>query len=223
MVQLIQPQILNKLSSVVSENNLIQSLLSNSQFNDSIQEFLAQNYINSFLDLNFSNSYIFEKDNPIIRKITQNGFDVDSFLKKFAYSGFYLIRKIESWNPQLVDSISDDDFMKILKRRDNFSNDDLSYLFKKRPQLLKEYANSNGHKFSWEQRIYINKLFAPQPEQSQQPEPEQTQISTQETKEEKEDEEETTTASHKIIVKVARILDYNKRYKLADKLTKKLF
>ena len=217
-----QPQILNKLSSVVSEKNLIKSLLRNSQYNDSIQEFLAQNYINSFLDLNSYDSYIFEKDNPIIRKITQNGFDVDSFLKKFAFSGLYLIRKIESWNPQLVDSISDDDFIKILKRRDGFSSDDISYLFTKRPQVLNEYANNYGNKFTYEQRLYLNKLLAPQPEQIE-PKPEQTQIPTQEITEEKEDEEETTTASFKIIVKVARILDYNKRYKLADKLTKKLF
>jgi hypothetical protein len=217
-----QPQIINKLTSIVSKKNLIQTLLRNAQFNESIQEFLAQNYINSFLDVNSHDSYIFEKDNPIIRKITQNGFDVDSFLKKFAFSGFYLIRKIESWNPQLIDSISDDDFIKILKRRDGFSSDDISYLFKKRPQVLNEYANNYGNKFTYEQRLYITKLLAPQPEQIE-PKPEQTQIPTQETTEEKEDEEETTTASHKIIVKVARILDYNKRYKLADKLTKKLF
>ena len=190
-----------------------------------IQEILAEKYINSFSDLNFGASYIFEKDNPIIRKITQNGFDVDSFLEKFGSTGLYQINKLATWNPQLVDSISDNDFIKILKRRDGFTKDDISYLFKKRPQLLREYANDYGNKFTYEQRLYITNLLAPQPEQTQQIEPklEQTQMPTQETTEEKEDEEETTTASHKIIVKVARILDYNKRYKLADKLTKKLF
>lgn len=217
-----QPQIFSALSSLLPEKSLISTLLNNSAHNEKIQEILAEKYINSFSDLNFGASYIFEKDNPIIRKITQNGFDVDSFLGKFGSTGLYQINKLATWNPQLVDSISDNDFIKILNRRDGYSRDDISYLLAKRPKLLREFATNNIRKFPFEQRLYIQKLLAPQPEQIE-PKPEQTPIPTQEitpeTTEEKEDEEEPTTASIKIMVKIAQKLDLKKKYRLADKLT----
>lgn len=212
-----EPQILTALSSKVSPKILIRSIMRSSKGNKILDQYLADNYVNSFSDLEPSGTYIFEQDNPIIRKVTQNGFDVDSFLTVFWYQAFNYIRKLASWNPQLVDSISDEDFIKILKRRDNFSNDDLSYLLEKRPVLLEEFVKNNINKFSYEQRRYINKLFATQPEQVE-PKPEQTQEITPETIEKK-DEEETTTASINLMVKVAKILDLKKKYRLADKLT----
>lgn len=213
-----EPQILTALSSKVSPKILIRSIMRSSKGNKILDQYLADNYVNSFLDLDATGTYIFEQDNPIIRKVTQNGFDVDSFLTVFWYQAFIYIRKLASWNPKLVDSISDDDFIKILKRRDNFSDDDISYLIEKRPVLFKEFVTNNINKFSWEQRRYLNQVLAPQPEQVE-PKPEETQEITPETIEEKKDEEETTTASINLMVKVARTLDLKKKYRLADKLT----
>lgn len=220
-----EPQILTELSSKISPKTLIRSTMRSSKGNKILDQYLADNYVNSFSDLDATGTYIFEQDNPIIRKITQNGFDVDSFLEIFWYRCLNSIRKLALWNPELVDSISDDDFIKLLEKQNSYYNEDLSYLIEKRPNLLIEFMKTHINRFSWEQRQYINKLLAPKPEQPQQIEPkvEQPQEITPETIEEKKDEEETTTASHKIIVKVARILDYSKRYKLADKLTRKLF
>ena len=217
-----EPQILTALSSKISPEVLVRSIMRSSKGNKILDQYLADNYVNSFLDCDPNGTYIFEQDNPIIRKITQNGFDVDSFLKVFWYQSFYYIRKLASWNPKLVDSLSDDDFIKILKRKDNFSNDDLSYLIAKRPVLLKEFENNTRDKFTFEQRKYLNQVLAPQPEQVE-PKLEQTQAPTEEiipeTIEEKEDEEEPITASVNLMVKIAQKLDLKKKYRLADKLT----
>jgi hypothetical protein len=220
-----EPQILTELSSKVSPEVLIRSIMRSSKGNKTLDQYLADNYVDSFSDCDATGTYIFEKDNPIIRKITQNGFDVDSFLEVFWYQSFIYIRKLASWNPELVDSISDDDFNKILKRRDNFSNDDLSYLVAKRPNLLLEFMKTNGNRFSWEQRQYIKQLLTEQQKQieltpKQTPEP-TTEITpeTPETPEEKKDEEEPITASVNLMVKIAQKLDFKKKYRLADKLT----
>ena len=213
-----QPQILSALSSKVSTKQIIQTLIRNSKNNKILQEYLADNYVNSFSDLDANGSYIFEQDNPIIRKITQNGFDVDSFLEIFWYRCLNLIRNLASWNPELVDSISDDGFIKLLEKQNSYSNEDLSYLVAKRPNLLLEFMKTHINRFSWEQRQYIKQLLTEQPKQIEQtPEP-ATEI-TPEITEEKKDEEETTTASINLMVKVARRLDLKKKYRLADKLT----
>ena len=213
-----QPQILSALSSKVSKEQMIHTLSRNSAKNPMLQEYLAENYVNSFSDLDSTGSYIFEKDNPIIRKITQNGFHVDSFLEKFWWTGISLIRKLALWNPELVDSISDNDFIKILQKQNSYSNEDLSYLVAKRPNLLLEFMKTNGNRFSWEKRQYINQLLTQQPKQIEQtPEP-ATEI-TPETPEEKKDEEEPITASVNLMVKIAQKLDLKKKYRLADKLT----
>ena len=213
-----QPQILSALSSKVSTKQIIQTLIRNSKNNKILQEYLADNYVNSFSDLDANGSYIFEQDNPIIRKITQNGFDVDSFLEIFWYRCLNLIRKLASWNPGLVDSISDDGFIKLLEKQQSYANEDLSYLVAKRPNLLLEFMKTHINRFSWEQRQYIKQLLTEQPKQIEQtPEP-ATEI-TPEITEEKKDEEETTTASINLMVKVARRLDLKKKYRLADKLT----
>ena len=220
-----QPQILSALSSKVSTKQMIDTLSHNSAKNPMLQEYLAENYINSFSDLDASVSYIFEKDNPIIRKVTQNGFDVDSFLEKFGWACVTLIRKLALWNPELVDSISDDDFMKMLKRQYSLYNEDLSYIVAKRTNLLLEFMKTSGNIFSWEKRQYINQLLTEQSKPIEQPITEEPKIEEPQpviTSDETNDEEP-KTASSKIIVKVARILDYNGRYKLADKLTRKLF
>ena len=186
-----------------------------------LQEYLSENYINSFSDLDASVSYIFEKDNPIIRKVTQNGFDVDSFLEKFGWACVTLIRKLALWNPELVDSISDDDFMKMLKRQYSLNNEDLSYIVAKRTNLLLEFMKTSGNIFSWETRQYINQLLTEQSKQIEQtPEP-TTEITpeTYETPEEKKDEEEPITASVNLMVKIAQKLDFTNNYKLADKFT----
>ena len=216
-----QPQILSALSSKVSTKQMIDTLSRNSAKNPMLQEYLAENYINSFSDLDASASYIFEKDNPIIRKVTQNGFDVDSFLEKFGWACVSLIRKLALWNPELVDSISDDDFMKMLKRQYSLNNEDLSYIVAKRTNLFLEFMKTSGNIFSWETRQYINQLLTEQQKQIEQtPEPvAEITPETPETPEEKKDEEEPITASVNLMVKIAQKLDFKKNYKLADKLT----
>lgn len=220
-----EPQILTALSSKISPKTLIRSTMRSSKGNKILDEYLADNYVNSFSDLDATGTYIFEQDNPIIRKITQNGFDVDSFLEIFWYRCLNLIRNLASWNPELVDSISDDGFIKLLEKQNSYSNEDLSYLVAKRPNLLLEFMKTHINRFSWEQRQYIKQLLTEQSKQIEQPiieepkiEEPQPVITSDET-----NDEEPKTASSKIIVKVARILDYNGRYKLADKLTRKLF
>ena len=213
-----EPQILTELSSKISPKTLIRSTMRSSKGNKILDEYLADNYVNSFSDLDATGTYIFEQDNPIIRKITQNGFDVDSFLEIFWYRCLGLIIKLALWNPGLVDSISDNDFIKILEKQNSYSNEDLSYLVAKRPNLLLEFMKTNGHRFSWEKRQYINQLLTQQPKQIEQtPEP-ATEI-TPETPEEKKDEEEPITASVNLMVKIAQKLDLKKKYRLADKLT----
>ena len=129
-----------------------------------------------------------------------------------------MIRNLASWNPELVDSISDDGFIKLLEKQQSYANEDLSYLVAKRPNLLLEFMKTHINRFSWEQRQYIKQLLTEQPKQIEQtPEP-ATEI-TPEITEEKKDEEETTTASINLMVKVARRLDLKKKYRLADKLT----
>jgi RPA family protein len=129
-----------------------------------------------------------------------------------------LIRKLASWNPKLVDSISDDDFIKLLEKQNSYSNEDLSYLVAKRPNLLLEFMKTHINRFSWEQRQYIKQLLTEQPKQIEST-PEPAPEITPEITEEKKDEEETTTASINLMVKVARRLDLKKKYRLADKLT----
>jgi hypothetical protein len=213
-----EPQILTALSSKISPKTLIRSTMRSSKGNKILDEYLADNYVNSFSDLDATGTYIFEQDNPIIRKITQNGFDVDSFLEIFWYKCLNLIRKLASWNPELVDSISDDDFIKLLEKQNSYSNEDLSYLVAKRPNLLLEFMKTHINRFSWEQRQYINKLLTEQPKQIEST-PEPAPEITPEITEEKKDDEETTTASINLMVKVARRLDLKKKYRLADKLT----
>ena len=189
-----------------------------------ISEYVSQS-INSFSDIPDESSYIFEKDNPIIRKITQNGFDVDKFVEKYKFRAFYNIIQLDSWNPELVDSISDDDFLKILRLENGFGDHHILWLEQNRPKVLVKLFNEtlSNLLFSYEQRQYIGKNVLPklqQPEQIEEPAIEEPVIEEPApTSEAEEMPEEPTTASIKLMVKIARILDLKKEYRLADKLT----
>ena len=189
-----------------------------------ISEYVSQS-INSFSDIPDESSYIFEKDNPIIRKITQNGFDVDKFVEKYKFRAFYNIIQLDSWNPELVDSISDDDFLKILELENSFGDHHIRWLEQNSPEALVKlfYGPRNNLLFSYEQRQYIGKNVLPklqQPEQIEEPVIEEPAIEDPApTSEAEEMPEEPTTASIKLMVKIARILDLKKEYRLADKLT----
>jgi hypothetical protein len=208
-----KPEILDALKSIFSQERLNKLVSNSSKYSEYLAEYLTES-INSFSDLNYSdNRFIFEKDNPIIRKITQNGFNVDDYLEKFSYLAFHQIRQLDKWNPGLVESISDSDFLKILKTQSGYHNEEFSYLIEKRPYVIEEMFKvpSLASKFTYEQRQYIHKNLLPrlqQPEQIEEPKVEPEKMP-----------EEPTTASIKIILKIANKLDNKKEYKLADKFT----
>ena len=218
-----RPEILDALKSIFSQeriNKLVGEKAENSEY---LTEYMTQ-FINSFSDLHSINhKFIFEKDNPVIRKLTQNGFDVDDFLKKFYYSPLLYIRDLARWNRGLVNSINDIDFLKILEHETGFSLQDFTYIYNARPNVVAEMMKvpSLANKFTFEQRQYIYKNLLPklqQPEQIEEPKTEQPKV--EEPKVEPEQmPEETTTAFVKSMVKIAQKLDYNYQYKLADKFT----
>jgi hypothetical protein len=214
-------EILNALPTILSEESIYKIISRNAKYSDSLKEYLADKYLTDFSSLDSTtDNYIFEKDNPIIRKITQNGFDVDKFVEKFKKRSFYYIYQLSSWNPKLVNSISDDDFLKIVKLQNSFGDYQIHWLEQNRPEVLVKlfYGANSNWLFSYEQKQYIGKNVLPklqQPEQIEEPVIEEPAP----TSEAEEMPEEPTTASIKLMVKIARILDLKKEYRLADKLT----
>ena len=156
-------------------------------------------------DFKFSNLFI--KENPILRKITQNGFDVDDFIR-VAYQPIYFIYSAYRWYPEIIDKISDEGFLKILisqRDRSNMAQDYFNFLYEKRPNVIWALFEENSRILSYEQIVFLSQK---KKEMSQQPQQPQEPI-----------EEEPTTAFVKSIVKVANKLDNKKEYKLADKFT----
>ncbi len=208
-----KPGILDALKTILSEDRIKKLVIQKSKYSDYLKQYLAS-YINSFSDIKGTIDFsIFEKDNPIIRKITRNGFDVDDFMKNFHMSRLYNVLQLEKWNPELVKSISDSDFIKIVGGEYGISVEAFAWLSKNRPYVLTEMIkNPNlANKFSFDQRQYIHKNLLPslqKPEQIEEPQAKQEQMP-----------EEPTTAFVKSIVKVANKLDSKNKYKLADKFT----
>jgi len=155
-------------------------------------------------DFRFSN--LFMKENPILRKITQNGFDVDNFLN-VTFQPLHLIYNAYKWYPEIIDKISDEGFLKILKspRDSTIAREYFSFLLEKRPNVIWTLFEEGSRIFTYEQRVFLTQK---KKEMSQQPQQPQEQI-----------EEEPTTAFVKSIVKVANKLDSKNKYKLADKFT----
>jgi hypothetical protein len=153
-------------------------------------------------DFKFSN--LFMKENPILRKITQNGFDVDDFIR-VAYQPIYFIYSAYRWYPEIIDKISDEGFLKILnsqRDRNGIAQDYFNFFYEKRPNVIWALYEEGSRILTYEQRAFLTQK---KKEMSQQP---QEPI-----------EEEPTTAFVKSIVKVANKLDSKNRYKLADKFT----
>jgi hypothetical protein len=144
------------------------------------------------------------KENPILRKITQNGFDVDDFIR-VAYQPIYFIYSAYRWYPEIIDKISDEGFLKILnsqRDRNGIAQDYFNFFYEKRPNVIWALYEEGSRILTYEQRAFLTQK---KKEMSQQP---QEPI-----------EEEPTTAFVKSIVKVANKLDSKNRYKLADKFT----
>ena len=167
--------------------------------------------INTFSDAyqaaDFKFSNLFMKENPILRKITQNGFDVDNFLL-YTSQPMYSIYNAYKWYPEIIDKISDEDFLKILnsvRDRFNMAQEYFNFLYEKRPNVIWTLFEEGSRILTYEQRVFLSQK---KKEMSQQPQQPQEPI-----------EEEPTTAFVKSIVKVANKLDNKKNYKLADKFT----
>jgi hypothetical protein len=212
-----KPEILDALKTILPEDRIKKLVIQKSKYSDYLKQYLAS-YINSFSDLNSTiDSGIFEKDNPIIRKITRNGFDVDDFMKNFHMSRLYKVLQLDKWNPELVKSISDSDFIKIVAGEYGYASEHFTWLCKNRPYVLAEMIKipNLANKFTYEQTLYIHQNLLPRLQQPKQIE------QVEEPKEEEPEKmpEEPTTASIKLMVKIAYKLDIKKKYRLADKLT----
>ena len=152
---------------------------------------------------------IFEKENPILRKVTENGFNVWSFLD-FSSQPLYHIFLLIEWYPELLNKISDEDFIVIINEsrvRSNFTKQYFEMLYRYKPNVIWHFFEEKPYIFTYEQREFLIEKKKELYEQNQAP--------IQET----EQPEDPTTASVKSMVKIARILDYKKKYKLADKFT----
>ena len=167
--------------------------------------------INSFADVHripdFRVSNLFQKENPILRKITQNGFDVDNFLL-YTSQPMYSIYNAYKWYPEIIDKISDEDFLKILnsvRDRFNMAQEYFNFLYEKRPNVIWTLFEEGSRILTYDQRVFLSQK---KKEMSQQPQQPQEPI-----------EEEPITAFVKSIVKVANKLDNKNKYKLADKFT----
>ena len=128
-------------------------------------------------------------------------------------SRLHNVLQLDKWNPELVKSISDSDFIKILAGEYSYASEYFTWLCKNRPYVIAEMFKdpSLANKFTYEQRLYIHQNLLPtlqQPQQIEQVEEVEEPI-----------DEEPTTAFVKSIVKVANKLDNINKYKLADKFT----
>jgi len=211
---LIRPEIFQALENNFSETEIFDIVGSNLFQNENLLE-LFSNRVNTFYDAykipGYTLSKMFEKDNPLLRKITRDGFDVDGFLANSRQPIYHLMLALK-WYPELLNKIDDDGLLKIVLRSDGMPEAYLEYLHQRRPEVFYALAARNDHnKLTREQRQF---LFIKQKESMQEnPQVDETEPFT-ETK-----EEEPITASIKLMVKIANKLDNKKEYKLADKFT----
>jgi hypothetical protein len=211
---LIRPEIFQALENNFSESEIFDIIGPKLFQNENLLE-LFSNRVNTFYDAykipGYTLSKMFEKDNPLLRKITRDGFDVDGFLSNSRQPIYHIMLALK-WYPELLDKIDDDGLLKIVLRSDGMPDAYLKYLHQRRPEVFYELASRNDHnKLNREQRQF---LFIKQKESMQEnPQVDEIEPST-ETK-----EEEPTTASIKLMVKIADKLDNKKEYKLADKFT----
>jgi hypothetical protein len=211
---LIRPEIFQALENNFSETEIFDIIGPKLFQNENLLE-LFSNRVNTFYDAykipGYTLSKMFEKDNPLLRKITRDGFDVDGFLSDSRQPIYHIMLAIK-WYPELLDKIDDDGLLKIVLRSDGMPDAYLKYLHQRRPEVFYALAARNDHnKLTREQRQF---LFIKQKESMQEnPQVDETEPTT-ETK-----EEEPITASIKLMVKIANKLDNKKEYKLADKFT----
>jgi hypothetical protein len=211
---LIRPEIFQALKNNFSETEIFDIIGSKLFQNENLLE-LFSNRFNTFYDAykipGYTISKMFEKDNPLLRKITRDGFDVDRFLINSRQPIHHIMLALK-WYPELLDKIDDNGLLKIVLSSNGMPDSYLEYLHQRRPEVFYELASRNDHnKLNREQRQF---LFKKQKE-SMQESPQVDEIEpTLEIK-----EEEPTTASVNLMVKIARKLDFKKKYRLADKLT----
>lgn len=211
---LIRPEIFQALENNFSETEIFDIIGSKLFKNENLLE-LFSNRVNTFYDAykipGYTLSKMFEKDNPLLRKITRNGFDVDGFLSNSRQPIYHIMLALK-WYPELLDKIDDDGLSEIILSSNGMPDSYLEYLHQRRPEVFYALASRNDHnKLNREQRQF---LFKKQKE-SMQESPQVDEIEpTSEIK-----EEEPTTASVKLMVKIANKLDNKNKYKLADKFT----
>jgi hypothetical protein len=228
-IQVLKDQrVIEALRQNLTKKELYSILEKFSESDESIYQLMIQD-INSFKDLEESGlSGLFYKDNPIIRKILSNGFNVDDFLANVKQSQSSYIWYLSRWIPEFIKSISDQDFIRIIRADENFIGDDLfRFIAGNKPHLINEIFNTSKDKLTKEQISYIEKnandisgnLQAINPQTI----PNYYRNDDDEDEEywddEEEEDDEDVLASVKSMLKIAQKLDFKKEYRLADKLT----
>lgn len=176
-------------------------------------------YIKDFNDLAQFNNYgfmLFTQPNDTMKTLVRNHFDEQKFMYALGNNvGFRLSTfiKLIEWLPELLPKLSDESILKIISyHRGTLPREFLYALYYNKPDFINKYRDQ----LKIHPSDTIDLLFLTRTE-------EQVKEDVGKIPPIAFDDEEDKFASSKIIVKVARILDYNGRYKLADKLTRKLF
>ena len=148
-----QPEILQaiKESFIPSE---VDKILSNYITVPQVQDYFLEK-INSFSDIpesfRTSSFNIFEKENPILRKVTENGFNVWSFLD-FSSQPLHHIYSAIKWYPELLNKISDEDFIVIineLRDRSNLAKEYFEMLYRYKPNVIWHFFEEKPYIFTY--------------------------------------------------------------------------
>lgn len=196
-------------------NNAVVEMLQNGQNLDSLSA-----YIKDFDDLAQFNNYgfmLFTQPNNVLRLLVQNNFDEQNFMDAFGNVisfQFSTFTKLIEWLPELLPKLSDESILKIISHnRGTLPREFLYALYYNKPDFINKYRDQL--KIHTMDMSDFSKLTTRTEEQLKEDVGKIPPIAI--------DSEEDKFASIKTMVKIAQILDFKKKYKLADIITKKLF
>jgi hypothetical protein len=170
-------------------------------------------YIKDFDDLaQFTNygSTLFTEPNNLMKTLVRESFDEQKFLYAFSnLAGFKfdIFEVLSKWLPELLLKLSDESILNIMRTiRGTFSREFLDRVIQYKPDFIIKYSDRLFIKMHpqdvW---YYLTEELRKQQEEA-----------------DKTIEEEDKFASKKTMLKIAQILDFKKKYKLADIITEKL-
>jgi len=171
-------------------------------------------YIKDFDDLaQFTNygSTLFTEPNNLMKTLVRESFDEQKFLYAFSnLAGFKfdIFEVLSKWLPELLLKLSDEAILNIMRTiRGTFSREFLDRVLQYKPDFIKKYSDRLIIKMHPQDVWY----YLTEELRKQQEEADEAII-----------EEADKFASKKTMLKIAKILDFKKKYKLADIITKKL-